>query len=130
MAVSKLPVLSEAEEAKLLVAWLRIRGYKFHHSPNETGSSPEARRRGIRMKQQGTSPGFPDYTILAGGHIIFIELKSKKGYTSPAQKEWLVAINEIDNVEGFICRGADEAIKVIEECAPRNVPAKLAGSVF
>lgn len=109
---------TEAQEADILVAWLRVHNYKFHHSPNETGGSPEALRRAMRMKRQGTSPGYPDYTIIAGGHIIFIELKSKKGYASAEQKAWIEAINKIDNVEGFICRGADEAILMIETCIP------------
>lgn len=42
---------TEAEEGKALVSYLRMRGLTFTHIPNETGSSPEARRRAIRMKQ-------------------------------------------------------------------------------
>src|SRR5947209_4299900 len=106
---TRLPVLPEREESKLLVAYLRLKNYKFHHSPNETwgSQSPEARMRGIRMKREGASKGFPDYTIVAGGHLIFIELKSKKGYASPEQKAWVDAFNKVDNVQAFICRGAD-----------------------
>jgi hypothetical protein len=59
-----LPCPTEADEGKILVAYLRTRGFMFTHIPNETGHSPEAKRRAIRMKQQGTSKGFPDYVIL------------------------------------------------------------------
>lgn len=122
--MNSLPVLTEAQEADILVAWLRVHGYKFTHIGNETGSSPEAMRRAVRLKRQGVSKGFPDYLIIAGGHIIFIELKSKRGYASPEQKAWIEAINEIDNVEGFICRGAEAAIKVIEELVPHSLGFK------
>jgi hypothetical protein len=116
--MTSLPLPTEAEEGKVLVAYLRIRNIKFHHSPNETGSSPEARRRAIRMKQQGTSPGFPDYTIVVGGHLIFIELKRRKGGSvSPLQHDWIKALNEIDNVQAFVAKGADEAIKIVEAYA-------------
>lgn len=129
--MSKLAAPTEAQEADVLVAWLRVNNYKFHHSPNETGSSQEARRRAIRMKRQGTSRGFPDYTIIAGGHLIFIELKSKKGYASPEQKAWVEAFNEVDNVQAFICRGADEAIAVVEKYASKKrVVAEQPGSIF
>lgn len=121
---------SEAEEADVLVAWLRIHNYKFHHSPNETGSSPEMRRRAVRMKRAGTSPGFPDYTIIAGGHLIFIELKSKKGYLSAEQKAWIAAFNKVDNVQAFVARGADEAIAIVEKYAPRRKLVEQSGSMF
>jgi hypothetical protein len=91
---------------------------------------PEARRRAIRMKQQGTSPGFPDYCIIVPPHLIFIELKSKKGYASPAQKEWIAAINEIDNIEGFICRGAEAAIEIIKQYQPNQPAPKTKALIF
>lgn len=62
--MSSLPVPTEAQEAEALVAYLRLKGYKFFHVPNETGGSPEARRRAVRMKRQGVSPGAPDYFVI------------------------------------------------------------------
>lgn len=113
------PCLKESEEASILVAWLRIHNIKFHHSPNETGHTPEAKRRAIRMKREGTSKGYPDYTILVGGHIIFIELKRLRGSTtSPEQHAWVQALNEIDNCQAFIVKGGDAAVKLIEQYLP------------
>lgn len=113
--MNKLPVLKEAEEANILVAYLRVKGFKFTHIGNETGSSLEARRRAVRMKQQGTSPGTPDYMIIVNGSLIFIELKRVKGSTtSPEQKSWIEALNQVDNVGAFIAHGADQAIRIIE----------------
>lgn len=107
--------LTEAQEAELLVAYMRIKGYKFHHSPNETGSSPEARRRAIRVKREGTSPGFPDYVILVNNKMIAIELKRTKGSkTSEEQKEWIEALNQA-GIPSKICKGYDEAVAFIEE---------------
>lgn len=109
-----LPVPTEADEARTLVSYLRLRGYRFHHSPNETGSSMEARRRAIRVKREGTSPGFPDYLIITSRGVIAIELKRTKGGTvSPEQREWIEALN-VAGVPAYVCRGAEQAIKLVE----------------
>lgn len=109
------PVPLEAEEGKTLVAYLCIRGYKFTHIPNETGHSPEARRRAIRMKQQGTSKGFPDYVVIVGNRTIAIELKRQRGSAiSTEQREWVAALSAA-GVETRICKGAGESIAFIEE---------------
>lgn len=110
----KPPCPLESEEGTILVAYLRLKGYKFHHSPNETGSSPEAKRRAIRMKQQGTSPGFSDYLIIKDGKLYVIELKRLHGSkTSPEQKEWLIAFNEC-GIPAIIAYGAQSAIDYLE----------------
>lgn len=113
------PCPLEKDEGLALVAYLRTRGLTFHHSPNETGHTPEARRRAIRMKQQGTSPGYPDYTIIVGGSMLFIELKRLYGSTtSQEQKDWITAINQVDNCQAIIAKGALEAIALIEQLLP------------
>jgi hypothetical protein len=105
---------TEAQEAELLVAYMRIKGYTFHHSPNETGSSPEARRRAIRVKREGTSPGFPDYVVIVNNRMIAIELKRTKGSkTSEEQKGWIEKLNAA-GIPSKICKGYDEAVAFIE----------------
>lgn len=107
---------TEAEEAKTLVAYLRVHSYKFMHIPSETGHTDEARRRAIRMKQQGTSKGFPDYCIIVKNVLIFIELKRVKkslSKVSPEQREWLTALAST-GAECAICYGATECIELIE----------------
>lgn len=104
----------EAEEAKVFVAWLRVKGYRFYHAPSETGSSPEARRRAIRMKQQGTVPGFPDYLIIKNNKLIFVELKRLKGsVVTPVQREWLAAL-AATGAQCAIAYGSQEAIQFVE----------------
>lgn len=115
---------TEAQEAAVLVAYLRRMDLRFHHSPNETGSSPEARRRAVRVKREGTSAGFPDYVILVPpertmdgvGRTLYVELKRKRGGTvSPQQREWLSALNSLrsDGIDAVVAHGADEAIEYV-----------------
>lgn len=107
---------TEADEGRALVAYMRLKGYKFAHIANETGHSPEARRRAMRVKQQGVSKGFPDYVVAANGHLYFIELKRVRGArVTPEQQDWIDAINQlgIPGVSAHICKGAGEVIKVL-----------------
>jgi hypothetical protein len=105
---------TEAQEARTLVAYLRVRGYRFTHVANETGSGRGARFQGIRNKQQGTSKGFPDYLVIVNNRLVAIELKRTKGSsTSQEQKDWIEALNNA-GVDAVICKGAEEAINYIE----------------
>lgn len=105
---------TEDAEQRQVVAWLRIHGYAFHHSPNETGGSMEAKRRAGRMKALGTSRGFPDLLVFARGKRIAIEMKRKKGGTATKeQRSWLTRLTNY-GFESAICHGADEAIEFIE----------------
>lgn len=118
----KAPVPTESEEAHTLVAYLRIHGYKFHHSANETGHTPEAIRRAVRVKREGTSAGFPDYVIVINNVLIAIELKRVRGSrVTPEQREWLAVLSAC-GIPSAICHGAAEAIEFIQECA-LNSPA-------
>ena len=106
---------TEAQEGSALVAHLRIKGYKFTHIANETGGSPEAKRRAIRVKQQGVSRGFPDYLVITKAGLVAIELKRIKGSkVSPEQVEWVDALNET-GIPAKICKGANMAINFIEQ---------------
>lgn len=128
----KASVPTEAQEAHVLVAWLRLQGLKFTHVANETGHSLEARRRAVRVKREGTSPGFPDYIILippersvnGQGFTLYIELKRTKGSTTSAeQKAWIAALNALDtaSVAAYVAKGADVAIDIVSRhLAPRN----------
>jgi hypothetical protein len=123
LPASKLPVPLESEEGETLVAYLRLRGIAFTHVPNTTGGSPEARRRAITMKRQGTSRGFPDYVIaLPGIGIAFVELKRQRGgAVAVEQLEWVDTLNLCPGAEARVCKGAQEAIAFIEELAPSTI---------
>ena len=105
---------TEQQEAEVLAAYLRLKGYKFTHIPNETGSDPRARARAVRMKRAGVSRGFPDYLVFANGRRFAIELKRRKGgKTTPEQLDWLGVLDKYGfNVK--VCNGAEEAIEFIK----------------
>ncbi len=111
---------TEAEEGRVLVTYLRLKGYKFTHVANETGSGAGARFQGMRNKRQGTSKGFPDYGVIIEitkktRILVFVELKRiKKSVTSPEQKEWIECLNNCDNTIAIIAKGANDAIDQLE----------------
>lgn len=119
---NKPPVPTESQEGDILVAYLRVRGIKFTHIPNETGHTPEAKRRAIRMKRQGTSKGFVDYVIvLPGVGLLCPELKRVRGSAiSQEQRDWVDALNTVPGVEAFIAKGAQAVIDRVEELYPSS----------
>ncbi|CAB4132397.1 VRR-NUC domain containing protein [uncultured Caudovirales phage] len=130
--MSKLPCLTEFDEGKQLVAYLRLRNIAFTHVGNETGSSMEAKRRAVRMKQSGVSRGFPDYVVaLPGIGVAYIELKRVRGSaTSPEQKAWIEILNTCPAAEARVCKGFDEARAFIEELLPLPKSTVDTGSIF
>jgi hypothetical protein len=50
-------------------------------------NSPRSRLAGLLMKLRGTRPGLPDVWIIRRGESIFIELKSRSGIASRAQRQ-------------------------------------------
>lgn len=111
----------EAQEQIALFQWAAWQTGKYpelklmHHIPNGGGRNEiEA----ARLKMQGVKKGIPDIFLPVARndyHGLYIELKRlKDSRTSPEQKEML---NEL-MLQGYytaICKGADEAIKVITE---------------
>lgn len=115
---------TEDQEQRLLVQWLRVQRLIHHHSPNETGHTAEAQRRAGRMKAIGTSAGFPDLIVLipphrsidGQGRFLCIEMKRQKvGTVSPAQRDWIAAINALEtpHVAAYVCKGAEPAIELV-----------------
>lgn len=54
---------------------------------------------------RGSVPGYPDLTLVRE-RIVFAELKTDTGRVSPAQKEWLAAL-EAAGVECYLWRPRD-----------------------
>lgn len=48
--------------------------------------------------------GFPDLVLVRGMEALFVELKSDKGKLSPAQEEWLNALQHVETVNAFCWR--------------------------
>lgn len=116
----------EDDEAIALADYLRAARIPFCHVANESrGNTKAAVIRGRKLKRMGQSKGVWDYEVFIPakgitGRIdayqeIRIELKRKKGGTvSPEQKEW-GKVYEKAGIPCRVCKGAEEAIKFINE---------------
>lgn len=115
-AKAKAPL--EDQEQLALCNWLRMKGIRFHHSPN--GGHRHKATAG-KLKAQGVSAGFPDLIIFPtrGQSVLFIELKRQRGgVVSDSQQEWLDYLNELFchgyPIQAEVCRGFEEARRFIE----------------
>ena len=69
------------------------------------------------LKRQGVKAGVPDLFLPVakhGFHGLFVEMKTKNGKVTENQVKWLRDLS----AQGYlavICRGADEAKKIIED---------------
>ena len=106
--------LSERQEQELLVKYLEIIGYMFSALPLDTFTKSWA----VKMKNKaiGVRPGVPDLMVIVKSKLIFIELKrTKGGVVSDFQKDWIERLNKCDGISAYVCKGADEAINIIEK---------------
>ena len=106
---------TEEDEQIRLVTWMTNRNIRFYAIANGGyRNSNEA----LRLKKAGVTPGIPDLCIPVarkGFHSLYIELKrTKGGVVSFYQKYWLEALMAEGHL-AVICKGADEAIAVIED---------------
>lgn len=119
----------ESEQARV-IEWAKHIPYKsekladyLHHSPNG-GQRPTKTDNngnvycpeGAKLKRMGTRKGFLDLIlpIARGGHIgLLIEMKAKRGKTSPEQKKEILRMQG-EGYQVHVCYSANEAIKAIE----------------
>ncbi len=100
--------LSEKEFTQLVVGTnqnpgvARQFGFKVYHT----------------LRSKGSQPGYPDWT-LARDRLVFLELKTETGKVSPAQVEWVVALNAA-GVEAYVVRPRvfDEIVCVLRARGP------------
>lgn len=103
---------TEEQEQMVVVQYLELLGLKFTAIPNSTYTKSWSQKN--KNTRTGLRAGFPDLLIIVGDRVICIEMKRKKGGTlSPEQKQWNLALNAA-GVPAYVCRGAEEAIKVID----------------
>jgi hypothetical protein len=114
---SKKIVPLEEIEQKIVIQYLR----SVH--PNvlycaSAGGMRTSMRQAIKMKQMGYIAGFPDLFIYEqrnGFAGLAIEMKRVSGgVASPEQKQWQHRLI-MNGYRACICKGADEAIKIIDE---------------
>lgn len=104
---------TEDQEQAAFVQWLRLKGYPHFRVPNETYTKSWKQK--AKNKALGVVSGVPDLFVVAGGKLVAVEMKRTKGsVVSASQIEWLKTL-ENAGIAGRVCKGADEAIKFIEE---------------
>ncbi len=104
----------ESDEQQAVVQYLEIKGIKHSSIPNSTFTKSWKQK--AKNKREGLKPGLPDLLMIINNRLIFIEMKRiKGGVVSKVQKEWKDAINECRGVNSFICKGFDEAKKIIDK---------------
>jgi hypothetical protein len=111
----------ERDEQKTLVDYLEIKKLRFSAIPNSTWT-PSIKQKALN-KRMGLRPGLPDLLIYINADqskhgyafLLFIELKRQKGSaTSQAQKDWIKALQSVSRVGAYICKGFDEARKIVD----------------
>lgn len=117
---------TEDEEAYVFHNYLEMKNIPHTHIANEGGyGNKQAMVRGMKAKRMGQSKGVWDYEIFIPikgitGTVdtyqeVRVELKRQKGgVVSSEQKSW-GRIYEKAGIPCRICKGANEAIKFIEE---------------
>ena len=108
----------EETEQRVLAQWLDMHKINWFHPPNGGHRNVVVAK---KLKAQGVKRGVPDVMIVDRPPAnpknvgVAIELKRRKGGSlTKEQKRWLRILSE----KGWavaVCRGADEAIKFLEE---------------
>jgi len=108
---------SEANQQEIVIKYLRL-AYPDALYCASAGGMRTSYLQAIKMKRTGYVKGFPDlfiYEPRGEFHGLAIEMKKEKGGTaSPEQKSWQEQLRN-RNYASYICKGNEEAIKVIDE---------------
>lgn len=90
MTTAARPTMSESDLLACVVDLAKATGWRVAHF------RPARTAHGWRTPMVG-DPGWPDLVLAHPRHsTLFVELKSASGRVSPAQREWLALLNEID----------------------------------
>lgn len=77
------PEMSEAELQSMVIQTAELYGWRVHHG------RPAMNRSGKWSTPIQGHPGFPDLVLARDGVVLFAELKSRRGRTTPDQDLWL-----------------------------------------
>lgn len=108
---------SEANQQEIVVKYLRL-AYPTALYCASAGGMRTSYLQAIKMKRTGYVKGFPDLFIYEPNQDykgLAIEMKKEKGgIASPEQKWWQEQLRN-RGYASYICKGNEEAIKVIDE---------------
>jgi hypothetical protein len=83
---------TERDFQRAVIDYARRLGWRVAHfrtSPTQSG--------GWATAVQADGAGFPDLVLVRRERLLFVELKGKAGRVSPAQAEWLAALERVDD---------------------------------
>lgn len=121
-----IPRMSEADEQIVVIKWANMMASKYpclkylFHIPNG-GSRNIAEA--ANLKRMGVKSGVPDLCLpypSNGYHGLYIEMKTDKGRSTAAQREYIDFLTE-QWYKATVCHGASEAINVIWKYLTENV---------
>lgn len=110
----------EEEEQKAFIDWLDLNGIPYFAVPNSqklTGliSGKRLMLYRSKLKKEGFKKGVPDLAVFLPSRFAMIEMKRRKGGSATKeQKEWVALIDSMPYASSKICKGAEEAIKFIQ----------------
>lgn len=93
---------------------LETLGLVFHHSPNELDmAGKDAMLAVAKAKARGMRPGWPDFEIVHGGRVCFLEVKAPGGSLSRCQRDTLAALHIAGAIVAVVTSvdGANQALK-------------------
>lgn len=115
--------MSEYDEQKALVDWMKLKKLAFAAVPNENNMSFLNKRvaiiQGAKAKASGKRKGFPDMLVFLPGLVVVVEMKNiiqkgkAKPVTSKEQTAWIKLLNELGH-PASVCYGCIEAKQFIE----------------
>lgn len=108
--------LSEHQEQKTLITWFRLQ-YPLYARCLFAIPNGGMRNKviAVKLKAEGVTAGVSDLFLMiprGGKHGLFIEMKALDGKPTEAQKEF-IALANLMNYQAVICKGFDEAKKVV-----------------
>jgi len=104
---------TEEQEQQMFIGWLVISDLNYWHTPNSTYTKSWKQK--ARNKLMGVQSGIPDLFVIVNNQLVGVEMKrTKGGVVSANQKVWIERLNNA-NVPTKVCKGAQEAIKYIQE---------------
>ena len=86
---------TESGYQRTILQLARLLGWRCAHF------RPGLTRKGWRTPVQGDGVGFPDLVLLRGERLLFVELKGRRGVTSPEQRAWLDALRRVPGAEVY-----------------------------
>ena len=86
----------ERDFQRAVIDLARLTGWRVHHT------RPALTRRGRWLTPIQGDAGFPDLVLVRAGRVIFAELKRNGARPTPAQREWLEALQACAGVECYL----------------------------